>query len=326
MATSSNPRQGAALLPAALTRCLLNMCVGLALVAGKAGAMAQDSRQPASEAPPNNTNAATPLAAQAAPAVVTRLVSFSAMPSGMPVMGVYRRPARGAVKAAVVILHGSAGIDSRGPLHALDLARSGIATLEIDMWGARGLAGGTQRPARVHDTLGDLWGALAWLGQQPQLDARRLGVMGFSWGGVMAMLASTQAHGTPPTGVPVPAAQLAFYPVCWGYNRVPGYDFQTLRDTRLLILAGGLDGYDDDPGACPNLVAGLAETERAKIKVHVYPEALHGFNMLEPALRYPDAFAHRGRGGETGSVPDPAAREDARQRVTAFFATHLAAD
>lgn len=326
MATSSNLRHGAALVPAALTRCLLDVCAGLALLAGMAGAMAQDSSQPASVVPATNTNAATALAAHAAPAVVTRLVSFSALPSGMPVMGIYRRPVGNAVKGAVVILHGSAGIDSRGQLHALDLARSGIATLEIDMWGARGLAGGAQRPARVHDTLGDLWGALAWQGQQPQLDARRLGVMGFSWGGVMAMLASTQAHGMPPANVPAPVAQLAFYPVCWGYNRVPGYDFQTLRGTRLLILAGGLDGYDDDPGACPRLVAGLAEIERAKIKAHVYPEALHGFNMLEPAVRYPDAFAHRGRGGETGSAPDAVAREDARQRVTAFFATHLAAD
>lgn len=281
---------------------LFGLLSGLALFAGSVSAAAEDG----------------------APALMTRLVSFPALPAGPTVTGVYRQPPGNAPRAAVVILHGSAGTDSRGPLHALDLTRVGIATLEIDMWGARGLGGGAeQRPARVHDTLVDLWGALAWLGHQPGIDSQRLGATGFSWGGAMTMLAATQKHGTPPSGIPAPAAQIAFDPVCWGYNRVPGYDFRALRPARLLILAGGRDGYDDEAGACPALVASLRDADRQRTEAHVYPTAGHGFNMLEPAVRYADPFAHRGRGGQTESVPDPAAREDARKRVVNFFTTAL---
>ncbi|MDB5494109.1 MAG: hypothetical protein JWP86_1446, partial [Phenylobacterium sp.] len=40
--------------------------------------------------------------------------------------------------AAVVICHGSDGVDGRGDFHAAALNAAGIATLEIDMWAARG--------------------------------------------------------------------------------------------------------------------------------------------------------------------------------------------
>ena len=76
----------------------------------------------------------------AAPPLVTRLVNFQALPDGPRISGVFRMPHAPTSGAGVVILHGSAGMDSRGSMHALDLARVGIATLEIDMWGARGMA------------------------------------------------------------------------------------------------------------------------------------------------------------------------------------------
>ena len=48
---------------------------------------------------------------------------------------------------AVVILHGSAGVDFRGDFYARALNASGIATFEIDMWEARGVKTGNDRPA-----------------------------------------------------------------------------------------------------------------------------------------------------------------------------------
>ena len=51
---------------------------------------------------------------------------------------------------AVVVVHGSAGVDSRGQFYIEALNAAGIATLEIDMWAARGwLAGVTGRPRGV---------------------------------------------------------------------------------------------------------------------------------------------------------------------------------
>ncbi|STQ91177.1 Predicted dienelactone hydrolase [Iodobacter fluviatilis] len=115
----------------------------------------------------------------------TRLVHFPAFGGKTPleVMGVFRTPQGAGKFPVVIILHGSAGIDSRGAMHAQNLAKAGIASLELDMWGARGLNGGAKgRPEKVHDTLPDLWGAEVWLANQEKIDAKRIGVMGFSWG------------------------------------------------------------------------------------------------------------------------------------------------
>ncbi|QEQ88889.1 hypothetical protein F1602_16880 [Pseudomonas putida] len=262
--------------------------------------------------------------------VSKRLVSFYSQPlpsagklKPIRVPAVLSMPANQAGPApAVVILHGSAGMDSRGPLHAADLNARGIATLELDMWGARRLAGGAQgRPPRVHDTLPDLAGALSYLANQPGVDSERVGVLGFSWGGAQAMLAASapiddelqQASGVRPV------ALAAFYPVCWGYNHVPGYDLKHLAPARLLVLVGEKDQYDDDPKACTKLVASLPAEDQARAKVLVYPGAEHGFNGLEAAQEYKDPFLHRGQGGLGRSAPDPAAREASRKAVVAFF-------
>ncbi|WP_166822395.1 dienelactone hydrolase family protein [Iodobacter violaceini] len=256
-----------------------------------------------------------------ATALNSRLVHFPAFGGKTPldVMGVFRTPQGTGKFPVVIILHGSAGIDSRGAMHAQNLAKAGIASLELDMWGARGLSGGAKgRPDKVHDTLPDLWGAEVWLANQEKIDAKRIGVMGFSWGGVMAMLSATAENG-PPAGVPPLQGNIALYPVCWAYNKVPGYRFQALRATKVLILAGAKDRYDDNEQACPELVQSLEPEYRNQLSVQVYPNAEHGFDMLEKENHYQDPYSHRGKGGESISAPNPEAREDARRRVVSFF-------
>ena len=96
---------------------------------------------------------------------------------------------------AVVIVHGSSGIDSRGAYYADVLNKAGIATLEIDLWGARGLIGGAAgRPRGVPETLPDAYGALKYLAARPEIDPARIGILGFSWGGVVAMLTATSTN------------------------------------------------------------------------------------------------------------------------------------
>lgn len=271
------------------------------------------------------------IAEEPAPPVVKRLVSFEAVAlpglgeaSTLLIPAIFNVPAGHTGKLpAVVILHGSAGLDSRGGLHGRDLNRAGIATLELDMWGARGLSGGAAgRPKRVQDTLPDLAGALAFLSHQTNIDATRIGAIGFSWGGVQAMLAATapvSAELERQTGVRL-GGLAAFYPVCWGYNHVPGYEFKALGPVRLLVLAGANDQYDDDPNACQTLVSGLPAADRAKVRVQVFAGSQHGFDMLEPAQRYQDPFLHRGKGGEGLSAPAPVAREASRRAVVGLFA------
>lgn len=73
-------------------------------------------------------------------------------------------PAEFQSRAALVIAHGSNGVDSRGRFHTATLNDAGFATLEIDLWAARGILDGTfERPAAVHETLPDAYAALAFL-------------------------------------------------------------------------------------------------------------------------------------------------------------------
>ena len=70
---------------------------------------------------------------------------------------------------AVLILHGSAGVDARGDFYEAALNKAGIATLQIDMWQARGYSAAGQRPAAIYLTYPDAFSALAFLSQHPMI-------------------------------------------------------------------------------------------------------------------------------------------------------------
>ncbi|HXT08542.1 MAG TPA: dienelactone hydrolase family protein [Roseiarcus sp.] len=223
-------------------------------------------------------------------------------------------------RAAVVIAHGSSGPDSRGPAYAEALAEAGISSLEIDMWTPRGLNGGLDRPKNVADTFPDVFGAFRYLTTRPEFDALRLGVMGFSWGGVLSMLTATRAVARRylRNGERF-AAHAPLYPVCWLYNRVEGYEFRDLTGAPILLQCGAADDYDA-PDAAESLVNGLDGFDRDCLRVVVYPGATHAFDQLgEPAKVVTDPFAHQGRGGEVAFTPDPVAGQAARAATADFF-------
>jgi dienelactone hydrolase len=222
---------------------------------------------------------------------------------------------------AVIIVHGSNGVDTRGEYHAKSLNDKGIITLEIDMWAARkNFSGAGQRPKGVPETLPDAYGALAYLASLPFIDADRIGIMGFSWGGIVTMLTATKPYhdkmAPPDLGF---AAHVAFYPICWGYNKLPGYEFRELTGAPVLILAGELDNYDA-PTSATDLVASLPDAAKKVVSSHVYPNATHGWNMqgnVDATIN--DPFAHRGRGGEVCFVSNPEIAQQSRNRTDEFF-------
>jgi uncharacterized protein len=221
---------------------------------------------------------------------------------------------------AVVIAHGSAGIDTRGSFYAAEINKAGIATLEIDMWAARGWLGGiTGRPLGVPETLPDAYGALKFLSAQPHIDPQRIGILGFSWGGVVALLCATQPYTQLFTrGALKFAAHVANYPVCWVYNQLPGYAFDSFTGAPVLIQAGDLDAYDN-PDTCTNLVESLPAAARSFISLKMYKRATHAWDRLETATAITDAYSHLGRGGEVPFVPNPEAAYESRSAAVLFF-------
>lgn len=221
---------------------------------------------------------------------------------------------------AVVILHGSAGVDSRGSFYAEALNKAGMATLEPDLWSARGLKGGVEgRPRNAIETLPDAYGAFRFLQARAEIDPARIGIMGFSWGGVVSMLTATRPYTEQFLGHQQFAAHAPLYPVIWRYNHLPGFEFWEFTGVPVLIQAGRADAYDD-PDACDQLMAALPPQAREFIKAKIYADATHGWDRLQEGyMRAFDPNAGKGQGAWVDFTPNPAVAKRSRRAVVQFF-------
>ena len=260
--------------------------------------------------------------------VRTAYVAFqSRADAPLTIAGEFSIPQAGSVDAAeahrlpaVVICHGSDGVDGRGRFYADALTAAGIATLEIDMWSARGSKRGAEaRPRSVPQTLPDAFAALSFLARQPEIDPARIAIMGFSWGGVVTLLSATrryaEALAEPGHGF---VAHAAFYPALWSYNKAPGHEFRELTGAPVLIQAGAEDAYDDKE-VCEGFLQSLDPQTRAPIRMIIHPGATHAFDRDLPAKVIHDPYAHKGAGGPVLFEHNPTASAAAREAVVAFF-------
>jgi uncharacterized protein len=239
----------------------------------------------------------------------------------------FGRPAGAPPKVpAVLILHGSGGVDGRGAFYAKALQDAGIATLEITMFRPGGRPRAGQKANMPHAAA-----ALTWLAAQPTVDGQHLGVMGFSWGGNMSVLMASdlvQERLGPKT--PTPVAFAPFYPVCSNLVRNlvnpenPFYTAHTrMRAVPILIHVGTRDDYEVGDRPCDALLAMWPVAAREHATVRYVEGATHGFDSQTPAKQFNDEFAHAGRGGMVSMVPNPEAAADARQALVSFFVKYL---
>lgn len=227
-------------------------------------------------------------------------------------------------KPAVIILHGSAGPSAREIGYAEKLNAAGIAALVPDLWSARGIGGGAEgRPKTIVETLPDVYGARAYLASRPDIDAERIGVMGFSFGGIASMLAATRAQNSKFLKEGHFKAMMPVYPVAYTYNKVPGFEFGDLVDAPVMLVTGAADQYDDDAEAAPKLVASLDAKDAAKITVKVMADAHHCFDMPGADVVVSDPASHRGAGGEVTMKWNEAAMLEAHEIAVGFFGKHL---
>ena len=224
----------------------------------------------------------------------------------------------------VVILHGSAGVDFRGDFYARALNEAGIATLEIDMWEARGISSAADRPQIPLFTYPDAFGALRVLSAHPNIDPDRIGVLGFSWGGVVAMASATELYASKFGGELRFAAHAAHYPVCYAYNsRIPGSEFSNLTGAPILIQIGEEDDYDNGSGPCFALKESLEPEEQDLIEVNAYEGTFHAWDRLQVPITVEDPFSNRGAGGKVEMIPDVAQANKSQRKIVKFFLRHL---
>jgi dienelactone hydrolase len=237
--------------------------------------------------------------------------------------------APGGSMAAVVIVNSTPGFDGRSALYASALAGAGIAALEVDFFQGQG------SPASPHQNLPQLYAARTWLAAQPGVDAGRIGVMGFSWGGSVALLAASERLSRAATHGPERfAAHLALYPVCWKHHAalagaggawpgMPRDAYRAFTGRPVHILVGGRDDYDG-PDGCSRFVRALPPASRKTFDLTVDPDATFAWDSAFGSAPYSSA-ARQGRGGIVTVVADPRAAARSKAFAVDYFGRSLSA-
>jgi dienelactone hydrolase len=257
-----------------------------------------------------------------------QMVHFESADHKTKLVGYLFEPQGPGPHPAVVLLHGRAGAYSslaNGVYTADKLskrhkewgefwaARNYVALL-VDSFGPRGYPAGflkgsyDERPPEVSEQTVrplDAYGALRYLRKQPGIIKDRIGVQGWSNGGMTVLVTmSDQSPGLPlPSGEPGFHAAIAEYPGC-GMDAIKGayHAYAPI----LLMIAG--DDEEVSPKRCEEF-AKRAKADGNDIKVIVYPGAAHNFDDPSKSKQ---------------SIPaNHEATEDAMRQAEAFFAAHL---
>jgi dienelactone hydrolase len=175
---------------------------------------------------------------------------------------------------AVVMLHGSSGVlAARELTYGKQLAAMGVAALVVDSFGARRDRGSsyTERLLNITETMfvADGYAALGSLAARPEIDSKRVVLVGFSYGAMAAMYAlmTEVADRMAPPGLRF-AGHVSFYGPC-----VARFDDRRTTGAPLLMLYGS-DDQIIDHARC----GAFADDLRAggsQVDVVVYPGAVH---------------------------------------------------
>jgi len=174
---------------------------------------------------------------------------------------------------AMVIVHGSGGFGSRGLAYERLLNAAGIATLRTNSFAPRGVQNTVGNQAAVTSTtmVADAFSALKFLAADPRIDARRIGIMGFSKGGSVAQATAFEPFRAAAVGDDLAfALHLPFYRACMLDVDMP------LTGAPVRELVGGADDYTGVDGCVR--YAQTRKDQGDDYDIVVYPGAHHGFN------------------------------------------------
>jgi dienelactone hydrolase len=175
---------------------------------------------------------------------------------------------------AVVLLHGAAGVQSvRELTYGRQFAAQGVAALVVDVFAPRRerASGFINRLLEITEAmfLADAYAGLDYLAGRPEIDAGRVALVGFSYGGMVATYAAYAqvAERFAPNGRRF-AAHVAFYAPC-----IAEFEDNRATGAPLLMLWGGRDAIVD-PQRCER-VARQLEAGGGTVETVAYPEAVH---------------------------------------------------
>lgn len=186
---------------------------------------------------------------------------------------------------AMVVLHGSSGPRPAFVDLAREFAKMGVAGVALDSFGPRkiGSTAEDQQKLSGYAMLVDAVRAAQELANNPKIDASRMGLVGFSKGGTVAIMAALNRYTKPfKAGGPF-RLLIAVYPSCTDYP----LDF-TPNQMRLRLLLGEQDTYTS-VASCQEYAARL-KAKDGDVAVKIYKGAKHGW-FVQGATHYVDPNA-----------------------------------
>jgi dienelactone hydrolase len=174
----------------------------------------------------------------------------------------------------------------------------------------------SKRSIQHEDRRADVFAAIQWLARRPDVDPRRIALVGYSHGGgtVLSVLDRTDKV---VRAQPIqPRAGIAFYPACTRYFQMWNYELSV----PLLLMIGALDDWTS-PYACVELHAKVRRAQPdATFELIVYPDSHHGFDGLGPLTIRTGLPTRSGWATVSGN---PQARDQALRRMFDFLAAEL---
>ena len=275
---------------------------------------------------------ANPLLAAAS---LARDLEFPTKPSrlsffSMPEMALYRPDGPGPFPA--LVLHHQCGGLGEGRwqnLSMLEWAKQAVArgyvALVIDSLGPRGVKSvclGAQGGVNFARGVRDALQAAERLRRVDFVDKDRIALAGYSWGAMVAVLASGQGWGTSLAAGDRFAAAVAFYPGCFTIKPPAVRPYEIVNsdiDRPLLVLMGERDTETPAAECVPRL--GAAKAAGAPVEWHVYPEATHCWDC-----KHLDGFSKVDvRGSKVVYRYDKDITNDSARRMFEFLEKTLAA-
>jgi uncharacterized protein len=219
---------------------------------------------------------------------------------------------------AMVVVHGTMGIDARGAFYRDALLQAGIAMFEVDF--KTGIYRGALSRPSPEALVPMGFAALKELRKLPTIDPARIGIMGFSMGGHLTLTTAVESNRKLWLGDEKGfATHAAFYPVCRPFLK---RDDCTMTGAPMIIFYGTEDTYGDGKNV-PLFKDLLLKKYGFEVTTVEYAGAHHGFNRNEPPMSYFDPAANGRRGHMEW---DPNAANDSLVRVVDFLKKTLAAN
>ena len=284
------------------------LCVSIASVQAQAGVAA--------------TNAAIPTPVP--PGTAARvMIHFSSLDASQPfqVSGTLYLPTNiSGPYPAVVLIHAATGIDARGVRYREPIVQAGMAVLEVDF--KTGVFDSYLKLPRNGSFVPMAFAALKELRKLPAIDPKRIGIMGFSLGGGVALRTGMEINRKTWLGdEPGFATHAAFYPVSKFVIMQLENTGSELTGAPMIVFYGTADCYGEGK-AVPELKRLLATKHHFELTTVAYPGAPHAFDLDAPACSFPDPTAADGKGYPAW---DAKAADDALPRVIAFLSKTLTA-